>query len=51
MNKGISVGEGVLWVAAWFGVMLLYTALDVAVWRKIAPGHAKLLIKKIFPAS
>ena len=43
MNKGISIGEGVLWVLAWFGVMLLYTFLDVAVWRKITPRHAKLL--------
>ena len=43
MNKGISLGEGVLWVLAWFGVMLVYTALDVAVWRKITPTHAKLL--------
>ena len=42
-DKGISVGEGVLWVLAWFGVMLIYTALDVAVWRKILPGRAKLL--------
>ena len=43
MDKGISVGEGALWVFAWFGIMLLYTFLDVAVWRKITPGHAKLL--------
>ena len=43
MDKGISIGEGALWVLAWFGVMLLYTFLDVAVWRKITPGHAKLL--------
>ncbi len=43
MNKGISIGEGALWVLAWFGVMLLYTFLDVAVWRKITPSHAKLL--------
>ncbi len=43
MDKGISIGEGALWVLAWFGVMLLYTFLDVAVWRKIAPRHAKLL--------
>lgn len=43
MNKGLSVGEGVLWVLAWFGVMLFYTFLDVAVWRSIAPRHAKLL--------
>lgn len=43
MDKGISLGEGVLWVLAWFGVMLFYTFFDVAVWRKITPGHAKLL--------
>lgn len=43
MNSGISIGEGVLWVLVWFGVMLFYTLLDVAVWRKLAPGHAKLL--------
>lgn len=43
MDKGISIGEGVLWVLAWFCVMLVYTFLDVAVWRKIAPGRAKLL--------
>ena len=43
MDKGLSVGQGALWVLAWFGVMLFYTFLDVTVWRKIAPGHAKLL--------
>ncbi len=43
MGKGLSVGEGALWVLGWFGVMLLYTLLDVAVWRKIAHGHARLL--------
>ncbi len=43
MDNGLSVGEGALWVLAWFGVMLFYTFLDVAVWRKIAPSHAKLL--------
>lgn len=43
MDNSISIGEGALWVLAWFGVMLLYTALDVAVWRKIAPSRAKLL--------
>ena len=43
MDKGLSVGQGALWVLAWFGVMLFYTFLDVAVWRKIAPGCAKLL--------
>lgn len=43
MNHGVSIGTGVLWVLAWFGVMLLYTFLDVAVWRKRAPRHARLL--------
>ena len=43
MDSGISIGEGALWVLAWFGVMLLITLLDVAVWRKLAPRHAKLL--------
>lgn len=43
MGKGLSVGEGALWVLGWFDVMLLYTFLDVAVWRKIVPSHARLL--------
>ena len=43
MESGISIGEGAVWVLAWFGFMLLYTLLDVAVWRKIAPRSAKLL--------
>lgn len=43
MDKGLSIGEGALWILAWLGVMLLYTFLDVAVWRKITPSHAKLL--------
>ena len=29
MDKGISVGGGVLWVLAWFGVMRLYIFLDL----------------------
>ena len=43
MDNGISIAEGALWVLAWLGVMLLYTALDVAVWRKISPNRARLL--------
>ncbi len=43
MERGISIGEGALWVLAWFGVMIFYTLLDVAVWRRIAPRHARLL--------
>ena len=30
MDTGITVAQGLLWVLAWFGVMLLYTALNVA---------------------
>ncbi len=43
MGSGISIGEGAVWILTWFGGMLLYTLLDVAVWRRIAPGHARLL--------
>lgn len=31
-------GTAALWVAGYVGVMLVYTALDVAVWRKLAPS-------------
>lgn len=43
MKDGISVGKGILWVAVWFGFMLFYTALDVAVWRKAAGNVGKYL--------
>lgn len=32
-----------MWILAWAGVMLFYTLLDVAVWRKAAPRYARLL--------
>lgn len=43
MKNGITLVEGVAWAAAWLGFMLLYTLADVAVWRKIAPSHARHL--------
>lgn len=43
MEDGISIGNGVLWVLVWFGFMLLYTFLDVIVWRKIVPAYEKYL--------
>ena len=43
MENGITIGNGVLWVLIWFGFMLLYTSLDVMVWRKIAPAFEKYL--------
>lgn len=39
----IKIGKAVAWVAAWFGVMLFYTLLDVAVWRKILPRYSDML--------
>ena len=41
MKDGIFIGKGILWVLIWFGFMLLYTALDVTVWRKIDPLFGK----------
>ena len=43
MENGISISNGVLWVLIWFGFMLLYTSLDVMVWRKIVPAYEKYL--------
>lgn len=43
MENGISIGNGALWVLIWLGFMLLYTFLDVIVWRKIAPAYEKYL--------
>ncbi len=41
MKNGISIFNGLIWVLTWFGFMLLYTFLDVAVWKKIFPGWQK----------
>lgn len=37
MKNDLTFGTAALWVAGYFGVMLLYTFLDVAVWRRLAP--------------
>lgn len=37
MEPNIKIGGAVFWVAVYFGVMLFYTFLDVAVWRKTTP--------------
>ncbi len=39
----ISVGKAFLLTAAYFGLMLFYTFLDVVFWRKIAPGYSDIL--------
>lgn len=43
MKNQLSLGRGVLWVLIWFGFMLVYTALDVGLWRKISPLYSKYL--------
>ena len=43
MESGISISNGILWVLIWFGFMLLYTFLNITVWRKIVPAYEKYL--------
>ncbi len=44
VNKvGLSASTAFLWVAIYFGVMLLYTFFDITVWRKIAPKYSNWL--------
>ena len=43
MNSGIPIGKGILWVLVWFGFMFIYTALDIVIWRKIAPNYSRIL--------
>lgn len=41
MKDGLSIGKGVLWVLIWFGFMLLYTFLDVILWRNMPQIYGK----------
>lgn len=43
MKDGLQIGKGLLWVLIWFCFMLLYTALDVALWRKVTPRYGRCL--------
>ena len=43
MNNEISIGKGILWVLVWVGFMIIYTALDVSIWRKITPKYSGVL--------
>lgn len=43
MKDGISLGRGFLWVLVWFCFMLLYTSLDVVLWRKMPLDYGKYL--------
>lgn len=37
-KKEISIGSCILWVLGYFCIMLLYTAIDMFLWRKMIPG-------------
>lgn len=37
-GNSLRLGDALLWTAAWFGVMLFYTFLNVAVWRRLFPA-------------
>ena len=36
----LKTSTAILWTAAYFGIMVLYTFLDIAVWRKLFPGYS-----------
>lgn len=37
----LKIGDALIWTTAYFGVMLFYTFLDVAVWRKVFPNYSQ----------
>ena len=43
MSNEISIGKGILWVLVWFCFIILYTILDISIWRKIAPEQSRVL--------
>lgn len=43
MKPNLTIGGAVGWTAIYFGVMLFYTFLNVAVWRKVFPGFSSWL--------
>lgn len=36
----LTIGKSILWVVGYFCVMLFYTAIDMTVWRVIAPSFS-----------
>lgn len=43
MENKLLFGNAILWVAIWLGFMLVYTFLDVVIWRKLFPAYEKYL--------
>ena len=37
----LKIGNAIIWVVAYFGIMLFYTFLNVAVWRKAFPIYSE----------
>ena len=37
----LRISNAIIWAAAYFGVMLFYTFLNVAVWRKVFPDYSE----------
>jgi len=37
----LKIGNAIMWVVAYFGIMLFYTFLNVAVWRKAFPKYSE----------
>ena len=37
----LKIGNAMIWLAAYFGIMLFYTFLNVAVWRKVFPVYSE----------
>ena len=37
----LKISTAIIWVAAYFGIMLFYTFLNVVVWRKAFPNHSE----------
>ena len=42
----LKISNAIIWVAAYFGVMLFYTFLNVAIWRKAFPDWIYLFAQK-----
>lgn len=37
----LKISSAIIWVAAYFGIMLFYTFLDISVWRKVFPNYSE----------
>lgn len=43
LNANLKISNAILWVVIYFGIMLFYTFLDIAVWRKFFPKFSTWL--------